>query len=162
MPRSGPRMDPSEKDRSSFPCAHFLECAKVIRRNSTNTLRGGHETPFARRGVMSATSPSLHICLGVNLPSRHARGPYAPDLPRIDPSILLGGGGETDVRKDMERRLALSRCRLAIARQRNPMAVVFLDGQVQVKVDATICSHSKIIDAVRSPGKAALATSINH
>src|SRR5260370_9272871 len=96
-------------------------------------------------------SPSLHICRDVNLPSGHARGPYCPDLPCIDPCILLGGGGETDVAKDIEHRLAVSRRRLAIARQSNPMAAVGLDGPVQVKVDATISTHSQIADAVRPP-----------
>src|SRR5260370_39377289 len=106
-------------------------------------------------------SPSLHICRDVNLPSGLARGPYCPDLPCIDPCILLGGGGETDVAKDIEHRLAVSRRRLAIARQSNPMAVVGLDGQVQVKVDATISTHSQIVDAVRPSRKPALTASIN-
>src|SRR5713226_3749932 len=71
--------------------------------------------------MMSATSPSLHIGLNVDLPGSQDRGPYAPDLPRVDPRVLFGGGGETDVCKDIDDRLAVARCRLAIGRQGNPM-----------------------------------------
>src|SRR5215475_6416641 len=71
-------------------------------------------------------SLSLHVAFNVNLPGRQDRGPHTPDLPRVDPRIRLGGGGKTDVRKQIDDRLAAARCGLAIAGQRNPLAVVRL------------------------------------
>src|SRR3981081_343547 len=41
------------------------------------------------------------------------------------------------------------------------MAVVRLDGNVEVKVDATISAHSQIVDTVYPPRKAALTASIH-
>src|SRR4029077_10770328 len=79
-------------------------------------------------------SPSLHVRLDVNLPSSHARGPYAPNLPGIDPCIFFGGGGKTNISKEIEHCLVVSRRGLAIARQGNPMAVVGLNGQVQIQL----------------------------
>jgi hypothetical protein len=111
--------------------------------------------------ISCALSPSLLKRFDLYFPGSQARGPYTPNLPIIDPGIFFGGGGETDVCKDVERWLAVSRRRLAIARQRNPTAVVGLDGQVQVKLHATIGSHSQIVDATRTPHEAASTATIN-
>src|SRR5215831_6411138 len=110
---------------------------------------------------MRTVSPSLHVCLDLHLPTSHARGPYGPDLPRIDPCVFFGGGGEPNVSKDVEYRLAVSRRSLAVARQSNPAAVLGLDRHVQVKLDTAIGANSQIVDAVRTPRKAALTASIN-
>ncbi len=64
---------------------------------------------------MSTISPSLHIRFNVNLPGSQARSPHARDLPRIDPRVLFGSGGETDICKNIHDRLAVSRCRLTVA-----------------------------------------------
>src|SRR6185437_129881 len=102
-----------------------------------------------------ARSPSLPERDNVNPSSRQARGSDAPDLALIHPSIFPGGGGQADVCKDIEHRLAVSRCRLAIARQSNPLPVVGLEGHVQVEVDATITANPQIVHAVCPPRKAA-------
>src|SRR5215469_4729265 len=105
--------------------------------------------------------PSLPVCLDTHLPSSHAPGPYGPDLPRIDPCIFFGGGGETDVCKDIDHRFVTSRRSLTIARQGNPVPVLGLDRHVQVKLDTAIGAHSRIVHAVRTPRKAALTASSN-
>ena len=79
-------------------------------------------------------SLSLHEAFGEDLPGRKARGPHTPDLPLIDPRIFFGGCGEADICEDVEHRLAGSRRRLAVAGQRDPVAVVGLDDQVQVEL----------------------------
>lgn len=97
----------------------------------------------------------------MNLPGSQARGPDTPDLPLIDPCVFFGGGGEPDVSKYVEYRLAVSRRRLAVARQSNPVAIIGLDGQVQVEVHAPISADSQIVDAVRPAREAPFKTSIN-
>jgi len=91
----------------------------------------------------------LHVRLDVNLPSSQARGPYTPNLPGIDPCIFFGGGEKANISKDIELWIVVSRRRLAIARQSNPMAVVGLDDQVQVELHPAISAYSQVIDAVR-------------
>lgn len=83
-------------------------------------------------GTNIAMSLSLHEAFGADLPGRQARRPHTRDLSLIDPGIVLGRGGEADVCEDVEHRLAGSRRRLAVARQRDPVAVIGLDDQVQV------------------------------
>jgi hypothetical protein len=135
-------------------------CFEEIRVTKSGKV-ASFDMPLARLGAIGATSPSLHIRRDANPPGSQVSSPYAPNLPLIDPCILFGGGGEPDVCKDIDHRLAVSRCRLAIARQRNAMAIVGLNDHVQVKVDATISAHSQIVDAVLAPRKAALTGSID-
>ena len=103
----------------------------------------------------------MRVCLDIHLASSHARGPYGSNLPRIDPCIFSDGGGEADICKDVEHRFVTSRRSLAIARQSNPAAVLGLDRHVQVKLDKAIGANSQIVDAVRTPRKAALTASSN-
>ena len=110
---------------------------------------------------MCAMSLSLHEAFGEDLPGRQARRPHTPDLPLIDPGIFFGRGGEADVCEDVEHRLAGSRRRLAVARQRDPVAVVGLDDQVQVELHATIGADPHIVDAVRPAREAAFVPPID-
>src|SRR5882724_10775418 len=113
-------------------------------------------------GVIScAMSLSLHEAFGEDLPGRQSRGPHTPYLPLIDPRIFFGGCGEADVCEDVEHRLAGSRYRLAVARQRDPVAVVGLDDYVQIELHATIGAHPHIVDAVRMAREAALEPPID-
>jgi hypothetical protein len=79
-------------------------------------------------GLISfAIPPSLHEGFDAGLPGSQARGPDTPDLPLIDACVFFAGGGEADVCEDVKYRLAGSRRRLAVTRQRDPVAVPGLD-----------------------------------
>src|SRR5262249_41458872 len=94
-----------------------------------------------------AMSLSLHEASARIFPVARLAVP-TPDLPLIDPGIVLERGGEADVSEDVKHRLAGSRRRLAVARQRDPVAVpgLGLEDHRQVELDATCDNRSFRVD----------------
>src|SRR5215467_14208538 len=122
--------------------------------------QSAHKTRRTRE-CLRAISPSLHEGFDVHLPGSQARGPDGPDLPLIHPRVLFGGGGEPDASKEVEYRLAVSRRRLAVARQSDPVAIIGLHSQVEVELHAPISADSQIVEAVRPARDAPFRASIN-
>jgi hypothetical protein len=145
---------PRRSARVEMPVRLSALAALRLRTNATSQAAGPDSHP-------AVPLLSLHEAFGADFPGRQARGPHTPDLSLIDPGIFFGRGGEADVCEDVEHRLAGSRRRLAVTRQRDPVAVLSLDDDVQVQLDATIGAYPQIVDAVRVSREAALVPPID-
>src|SRR5262245_10082300 len=91
-------------------------------------------------------NPSLHERLDVYLPRRQVDSGEAPNLPRVDPVILLGRGGETHVRSEVQHRFIRSQRGNALDAHGDAMAVFGFNGGSAVEVGASIGTQLEVFD----------------
>ncbi len=84
---------------------------------------------------------SLHVCVDVNFSSSEIHGPNPPDLPRVDPGVILGRRGETYVLTKVGDRLSSARHAHAVGRQRDPVTVLSFNDRANIKVDAAVGAY---------------------
>src|SRR5215510_11965753 len=104
---------------------------------------------FSRGGVRS----SLHKRLDVYLPRRQVYSGETPNLPRVDPVILLSRGGETHVRSEVQHRFIRSQRCTALNAHGDAMAVFGFNCGSAVEVSASIGTQLEVAPCLctRSP-----------
>ena len=94
---------------------------------------------------------SLHICLYMDFATREIHRPNTPDLPCVNPRIILGRRDQFDVLTQIRDWFGRARQAHAIGGERDPVTILGFNDRMNIKVDATVGPNQKIVDAMQVP-----------